>query len=210
MKKIILLVALIMFQFSYLNAQVNACDSVSYTVNPGPLLNVTLNTPGLTNIVDSMDVFWQACNATACYLGYDIYSYFQNIVQTDSVKVCYDLYVYSDTTTYFCNQCDSLLYDGSAWVLFSSGGTTSVEQLDQSLISGFYPNPATDIVRFDYSLNASSELVLIDLLGNKVKKISLSTHGVKEFNISDLSKGIYFGNIIINNKIISIKKLIVK
>lgn len=199
-----------MSQFSYLSAQINVCDSVSYSVNPGPLLNVTLNTPGLTNIADSMDVYWQACNATACYLGDDIYSYFQNILQTDSVKVCYDLYIYSDTTTYFCTQCDSLIYDGSAWVLFNTGSSTLVEQVDPYLISGFYPNPATEIVYLDYSLNISSELVLIDLLGNEVKKMTLSSQGEKKINISDLSKGIYFGNIIINNKIISIKKLIIR
>ena len=211
MRKILILI-LIISQVSHLRAQINSCDSISYTIGQGSVLNVELNTLNSSNWVDSMNVYWQACNATTCYTGEGQVSYFPNIIQTDSVKVCYDLYVYSSNTNSpeFCNQCDSLIYDGNGWVLLNTGNTTSIDEQLLFSISDFYPNPATGIVYLDYSLNISSELVLIDLLGNEVKKMTLSSQGEKKINISDLSKGIYFGNIIINNKIRSIKKLIVR
>jgi hypothetical protein len=50
----------------------------------------------------------------------------------------------------------------------------------------------------------------MDILGNQVKVIKLSDKGKQKVNISDLSKGIYFGNVIVNNEIVTIKKLIIK
>jgi hypothetical protein len=51
---------------------------------------------------------------------------------------------------------------------------------------------------------------LIDILGNNVKEILLNQEGVKKLDVSDMNKGIYFGNLIVNDEVVSIKKLIVK
>ena len=48
------------------------------------------------------------------------------------------------------------------------------------------------------------------VLGNNVKEILLDQEGVKKLDLSDMNKGFYFGNLIVNNEVVSIKKLIVK
>ena len=77
-------------------------------------------------------------------------------------------------------------------------------------MSNFYPNPAKEFVNINYYLNNKSEMVIMDILGNKVKSMYFTEKGIKSINISDLSKGLYFGNVISNNEIIAIKKLIIK
>jgi hypothetical protein len=55
---------------------------------------------------------------------------FNNILPTDTVKLCYDSYVYSFDTI-VCTQCDSLVYDfmSDTWMLFSIGNTTAIVEL---------------------------------------------------------------------------------
>ena len=53
-------------------------------------------------------------------------------------------------------------------------------------------------------------LIIMNILGNEVKTIKLSAKGRQKVNISDLSKGIYFGNLMINGKIAITRKLIVR
>ena len=210
MKKIILL-SIIISQVVNLNAQINTCDSVSYTTGTGQVLTVNLTTtPGLASLIDSMDIYWQACNATTCYLGFDTMAVFQDVLPTDTIKVCYDAYIYIDTTEYFCYQCDSLFYDGNAWVLLNLGNPNGIGQLMPYLNSEFYPNPSEEIIYFDYYFPQRGELIVINTLGRQLKNIQLSTKGQQKINISDLSKGIYFGNIVVNNKIVTIKKFIVR
>jgi len=76
-------------------------------------------------------------------------------------------------------------------------------------LGDFYPNPANEIVYFTFNGDAAT-LKLIDILGNNVKEISLSQVGIQKLDLSDMNKGIYFGNLIVNDEVISIKKLIVK
>ena len=86
---------------------------------------------------------------------------------------------------------------------------TTDKMLDLN-ISNFYPNPAKEFTNVNYYLNSNSEMVIMDILGNKVKNIYFTEKGTQNINISDLSKGIYFGNLISNNEVVAIKKLIVK
>ena len=114
-------------------AQINYCDSVSYTVVQG---TQTLTTMGdaspFINMVDSIVWSWQACNATMCYSGYGDTATFTNILPTDTVKVCYDAYIYYDSSIYICSQCDSLVYDANSysWVLMNMGNPTSINELE--------------------------------------------------------------------------------
>jgi len=114
------------------NAQINYCDSVSYTVVQG---TQTLTTMGdaspFINMVDSIVWSWQACNATMCYSGYGDTATFTNILPTDTVKVCYDAYIYYDSSIYICSQCDSLVYDANSysWVLLNMGNPTGISEL---------------------------------------------------------------------------------
>lgn len=98
-------------------------------------------------------------------------------------------------------------------IIINYGGSTSTSTIIKKntiLISEFYPNPAKEFANFNYYLNSKSEMVIMDILGNKVKSIYCTEKGTQNINISDLSKGIYFGNLISNSEVIAIKKLIVK
>jgi hypothetical protein len=96
-------------------------------------------------------------------------------------------------------------------VKFEGSPSSSVDLKERHIIaSEFYPNPSKEIVHFDYYLNNQAKLILIDILGNELRTIPLSSKGIQNINIQDLPKGIYFGNVLVNNEIVSTKKLIVK
>ena len=128
MKKI-LLILLVLFGLQT-QAQVNWCDSVSYTTLPQQTLSVVGNS-SLSNMVDSIIWSWQACNSTMCYAGSGTTVSFQNILSTDTVKVCYDAYIYFMGATYVCTDCDSLVYDGNSyqWILYNMGNTTTIKEI---------------------------------------------------------------------------------
>ena len=135
MKKI-LLVALVLFGLQT-QAQINICDSLSYSIvvdsSNWNTLTVTGNMNGLSlNMIDSMDWNFSACNALTCYIaqGNNPYS-FPLISPQDTVKLCYDAFIYFDSMTYICTECDSLVYDfmTDSWVLMSMGNPTGIEEL---------------------------------------------------------------------------------
>ena len=113
-------------------AQVNWCDSLSYTVVPGTqLLTLVGNSSLSPNMLDSMTWSWSVCNSTTCYAGAGDTAYFQVIQPTDTVKVCYDAYIYFMGATYVCTDCDSMIYDANSysWVLMNMGNPTSIKEL---------------------------------------------------------------------------------
>jgi hypothetical protein len=75
-------------------------------------------------------------------------------------------------------------------------------------ISDFYPNPANGLTHFTFN-GIKAQLKIIDILGNEVKIIQLEEPGIKNIDLTDMSKGIYFGKLVVNNKVNTIKKLIV-
>ena len=117
-------------------AQMIPCDSLSYSIvidsTTWNTLMVTGNADGVINIVDSIDWNFSACNALTCYIpqGNDPYS-FPLITPQDTVKLCYDAFIYFDSMTYICNYCDSLVYDfmTDTWVLMNMGNPTGIEEL---------------------------------------------------------------------------------
>ena len=127
MKKLLLVLLVVLGLQT--QAQINYCDSISYTTEVNPVLTVTGNASGLSNMVDSIIWSWQACNSTMCYAGSGDTASFVNILTTDTVKVCYDAYIYFMGVNYVCTDCDSLVYDGSSWVLLNMGNPTAVKEI---------------------------------------------------------------------------------
>jgi hypothetical protein len=119
-------------------AQVSWCDSLSYTTAPQTTLIATGNSSLSPNMVDSVVWNFTACNAVACYIpqGNNPYS-FPLIQPTDTVKLCYDAFIYSNGITTICNHCDSLVYDGNSysWVLLNMGNPTSITELQLNTIN---------------------------------------------------------------------------
>ena len=109
-------------------AQVNPCNSITYWTDQGQGLFVGLDTTGLTQ-TDSIEVIWQVCNSNTCYSGFGVNAFFGQIITSDTIKVCYDVYLYTANMIEVCTHCDSLIFDGFNWVLFSIGNPTSVNEL---------------------------------------------------------------------------------
>ena len=131
MKKILLII-IVLFGLNQTQAQVSWCDSLSYTAVPGTqLLTLVGNSSLSPNMVDSISWTWAVCDTNMCYSSVGDTAYFQMIQPTDTVKVCYDAYIYFMGATYVCTQCDSMVYDGFSysWVLMNMGNPTSIKEL---------------------------------------------------------------------------------
>ena len=131
MKKILLII-IVLFGLNQTQAQVSWCDSLSYTAVPGTqLLTLVGNTSLSPNMVDSITWSWAVCDTNMCYSRDGDTAYFQMIQTTDTVKVCYDAYIYFMGATYVCTQCDSMAYDANSysWVLMNMGNPTSIKEL---------------------------------------------------------------------------------
>ena len=156
MKRILL--ALLVSLGLQTQAQMIPCDSLSYSIvvdsTNWNTLTVTGNASGIINIVDSIDWNFSACNATTCYIGVGTPTGFPSILVTDTVKLCYDAFIYFDSMTYVCTECDSLVYDfmTDTWVLFNMGNPTSITELQ---------------------LNTNNDGKMYDLLGREVIKAQI-------------------------------------
>ena len=133
MKKIIII--LLVSLGLQTQAQVTYCDSISYTTLPQQTLTVSGSASSLLNMVDSITWDWTACNSALCYSESGAIATFQSILPTDTIKLCYDAFIYFDTMTYVCTYCDSLVYDGSSWVLFNIGNPTAIKEIQFSTVN---------------------------------------------------------------------------
>ena len=98
----------------------------------------------------------------------------------------------------------------SITITYNVTGTLSTTNIDSETVMDFYPNPVEEYTTISHKSDKNSHLKIIDILGNQVKDIHLSNVGKEDIYVGDLSKGIYFGNLVNNNKVMAIKKLIVK
>ena len=95
-------------------------------------------------------------------------------------------------------------------ITYDCSGPMGINDFNELVkISEFYPNPANGLTHFTFN-GTKAQLKIIDILGNEIKVLQLEEPGVKKINLTDMSKGIYFGKLVKNNKVTTIKKLIVK
>ncbi len=93
--------------------------------------------------------------------------------------------------------------------------STGVDELlnGVGVISNTYPNPANSLVSIKYDLNEflkESKIIFYDLLGKSVKEIILNNkQGEAKINVLDMNDGIYFYSFIVDDKIISSKKMVI-
>ena len=137
MKKILLAV-LVSLGLNTTQAQQAApyfcCDSITYWIDQSQGFNIGLDTTNIVHNPDSIDVYWQACTNGLCYAGQGMYAFFGQIMTTDTVKVCYDVILYEANTMEVCTRCDTVIFDGSNWVLFSMGNPTGIEEIEANYI----------------------------------------------------------------------------
>ena len=76
-----------------------------------------------------------------------------------------------------------------------------------------YPNPASSVVNFDYSLsvNDNASISVYNLLGQEVKSQAVNyLQGRLSISVSDLNDGIYFCNLFVNGRAVKTEKFVVK
>jgi len=111
--------------------QTLSCDSITYWTDQSQGFNIGLDTSGISFNPDSMEVWWQVCTNGLCYAGDGITDYFPQVMTTDTLKVCYDVYLYTSNVVEVCTHCDSLIFDQNSfsWILFNMGNPTSINEL---------------------------------------------------------------------------------
>ena len=127
MKKIIIILSILLGLQT--QAQIAPCDSISYTTTSTinyPLI-VSGSVSGLSNMADTVIWSWSVCNSSMCYSGTGANVSFGQVSLTDTLKVCYDVYIDIGGMTYICTKCDTLIYNPNTyqWVAKASN-TTSI------------------------------------------------------------------------------------
>ena len=112
MKKILLLLLVLLGLQT--QAQINYCDSISYTTSS------TINSPlvvsgSIPNVPGVVAWSWQVCNATLCYSGSGPNASFGQVYLTDTLKVCYYVTISINGFTYVCENCDTLVYNPNSY-----------------------------------------------------------------------------------------------
>ena len=155
MKKLLLAV-LVLFGLQTQSQQATpyfCCDSITYWTDQSQGFNVGLDTTGIVHNPDSIEVWWAVCANGMCYSGQGMYDYFPQIMTTDTVHICYDVYLYTSNTMEVCTHCDYLIFDQNtySWVLFNMM-PTSINEL---------------------TFNRVNDNKIYDLLGRELTKIPL-------------------------------------
>jgi hypothetical protein len=100
--------------------------------------------------------------------------------------------------------------DASCLTVTYNGSSTQInESIREIGLNEFFPNPTNTKTSIRYIADNNSQLHIIDILGNRIKSFNLDYSGLLEMNTNDLNKGIYFGNLVIDNKLVAVKKLII-
>jgi hypothetical protein len=114
-------------------------------------------------------------------------------------------YVFYDSANPNDSVCVNVSYD-ALYVGISNN-------VQKTVLSGAYPNPANNMVNFDYSLNTENtgRVIIRNLVGSVVKESVLTgTTGKLSVLTGDLTEGIYFYSLDVDGKTMTTRKLIVR
>ena len=112
MKKILL--AILVLLGLKTQAQVVYCDSISYTT--ASTINYPLILSGsIPNVPGTVTWSWQVCDANLCYPGSGPNANFGQVSLTDTLSVCYDVFIDINGFTYICSGCDDLVYNPNTY-----------------------------------------------------------------------------------------------
>ena len=132
----------------------NFCDSISYVATGAgnyPFGVQGFISDSLNDVTDTVEFNWMVCTQDMCYSGYGPAVDFPQVTYQDTLKVCYDAYtIINNTIDTVCTYCDSLVWDGIEWVLFSMSNPTSINEL---------------------TLEKTNNNKIYDLLGREVTKL---------------------------------------
>jgi hypothetical protein len=118
------------------------------------------------------------------------------------------LYVFLDPT----NTSSFALF----WVHFNAEGESDISEeiLARTEFSAAYPNPASSHVSFNYDIPQEvkmAEVVITNLLGAVVYEGAVEGYvGTKRIDVSNLTEGIYFATLKLDNEIATSQKILVQ
>ena len=133
LKKINMRTLIMLLLATQIQAQINPCDSIVYWTDQGQGLHVGVDTATIPLNTDSIEIMWQVCNTSVCYGGSGINAFFGQITTSDTIKVCYDAMLYTANTMEVCTRCDSLVYNGFSWVLFSVSNPVGIFEIENKI-----------------------------------------------------------------------------
>jgi len=131
-------------------AQINICDSLSYATAYSALYPLSVlgypNASSPSNYIDAIDWIWSVCtwypstNGGICYSATGAVGFFGQVTVDDTVKICYDAYVYSNNyqDTTLCQSCDTVIFDlwTNTWVPYTITNTpTSINELTSNKVN---------------------------------------------------------------------------
>jgi hypothetical protein len=100
--------------------------------------------------------------------------------------------------------------DSTCLTVHFNDNTSSVTDTKKEIgLGDFYPNPTENLTRINYVADNNSYLQILDILGNKIQSFDLDNSGVLEIPTTNFSSGIYFGNLISDSKVVSVKKIVI-
>jgi hypothetical protein len=86
--------------------------------------------------------------------------------------------------------------------------------VSKTKFSDAYPNPAIDHVNIDYNVSAlvnNASIIVMNMLGSKVKEMPLENRsGKARIMVSDLTNGIYFYSLVVDDQVVVTRKFVVK
>ena len=157
MKK--LLLALLVLFGLQTKAQINFCDSISYTTSS--TLNYPFGVAGAANIPGITTWTWTVCNSSLCYSSSGQWAYFPQVSPTDTLKVCYDVIIDINGMTYACFGCDTLVYNPNSY----QWEVTSAQPLS--------------FAELELELNTPNDGKMYDLLGREIFEVPKGTIYIK-------------------------------
>lgn len=92
---------------------------------------------------------------------------------------------------------------------FNDSGPSSTNDISKIGLNDFYPNPSNGKTSINYKAEKNSQFHLIDILGNKIKTFDLDYSGTLEISTEEFGSGIYFGNLVVNKRLVEVKKLVI-
>lgn len=132
----------------------------------------------------------------------DFSGHYNPLTLTGASKVRYVFYNRANVSD---SVCVNVTYE--AWMAGIDNQTA------KSTLSGAYPNPANNMVSFEYAGNNDNtgSVIIRNIVGTIVKQSNLaSTSGKVNVNTADLSDGIYFYSLVVNGTSVTTKKLVVR
>ena len=155
MKK--LLLALLVLLGLQTKAQINFCDSISYTTTS--TINYPFIVTGVASIPGTVSWNWTVCNSTLCYSSSGVNASFGQVSLTDTLKVCYDVTIDINGMTYACSGCDSLVYNPNSYQ--------------------WEPMSAQPLGIAELELNTTDDGKMYDLLGRELFEVPKGTIYIK-------------------------------